>query len=100
MDLIILLVLIVVIILVYKDVKFLVYLLGTIEVFLRLIHHIGDKLKVSAINSFLDKYIPESTFALFGKYTNGIIYEIISWALILAFCVFLFYLIKYIIKKK
>ena len=40
MDLIIILVLVVIVIMVYRDVKFLAYLLGILEVFFRLIHYI------------------------------------------------------------
>lgn len=100
MDLIIFLILIVIVIMVYKDVKFLVYLLGTLELFFRLIHHIGDKLKINDINAFINRYIPSSLFSMFEKYTTGIVYEIISWSLIFAFCAFLYYLVKYIIVKK
>ena len=100
MDLIILLILIVIVIMVYRDVKFLVYLLGILELFFRLIHHIGDKLGINDINAFINRYIPSSLFSIFEKYTTGIVYEIISWSLILAFCAFLYYLVKYIIVKK
>lgn len=100
MDLIIILILIAIITIVYKDVKFLVYFLGTLELFFRLIHHIGDKLTLIDINTFVDKYIPSSLFAIFDKYTSGIVYDIISWSLLIGFSAFLYYLIKYIIKKK
>ncbi len=100
MDLIILLILIVIVIMVYRDVKFLVYLLGILELFFRLIHHIGDKLGINNINAFINRYIPSSLFSIFEKYTTGIVYEIISWSLILAFGAFLYYLVKYIIVKK
>ena len=55
MDLIILLILIVIVIMVYRDVKFLVYLLGILELLFRLIHHIGDKFTIININSFINK---------------------------------------------
>lgn len=100
MDLIVILVLIVVIVMVRRDVKFLVYLLGSLEVFFRLIHHIGDKLTIIDINSFVNKYIPTSLFSIFSKYTTGIVYDIISWALIITFCAFLYYLVAYLIRKK
>lgn len=100
MDLIILLVLIVIVIMVYRDVKFLVYLLGILEIFFKLVHYIGDNLKVVNINSFVNKYIPESIFSIFSEYTTGIVYDVISWILILGFCVFLYYLMDYCVKKK
>lgn len=100
MDLIIILVLITAIILIYRDVKYLVYLLGILEIFFRVIHSIGDNLKIIDFNNFVDKYIPTSLFDVFAKHTTGIIYDIISWSLVLAFCGLLYYLVKYMIKKK
>lgn len=100
MDLIIIIVLIGVVAFVYRDVKFLVYLLGTLEVFFRLVHHIGDKLQLIDINPFVDKYIPTSTFAVLSRYTNGVVYEVFSWVLIIIYVMFLVYLVKYLIHKK
>ena len=100
MDLIILLILIVIVVMVYRDVKYLVYLLGILELFFRLVHHIGDTLGINSINNVINKYIPASLFFLFEKYTTGIVYDIISWSLMLAFCAFLYYLVKYLIVKK
>ena len=100
MDLIIVLIIIAVIILWRRDVKFLVYALGIMEIFFRLIHHIGDKLGIKEINGFINSYFPASLFSVFKGYTTGIVYDIISWSLIIAFCAFLYYLVKYMIKKK
>lgn len=100
MDLIIILIILTVIILWRRDFKFLVYSIGILEIFFRLIHYIGDKLSVIDINSFVNKYIPSSMFDLFGKYTSDIVYDFICWGLVICFCAFLYYLVKYIIKKK
>ena len=100
MDLIIILILVAVVTGVCKDAKFIVYLLGVLEIFFELIHYIGDKLTVIDINSFVDTYIPTSVFAVFAKYTTGIVYDIICWILVIGFILFLGYLIKYIIKRK
>lgn len=100
MDLIIILVIVALVIIWREDVKFLVYTLGILEIFFRLIHSIGDKLGIADINTFVDKYIPSSLFSIFGKYVKGIVYDIISWGLIIALCAFLYYLVKYLIKKK
>ena len=100
MDLVIILILVVVVIMVYRDVKFLTYLLGILEIFFRLIHYIGDNLTVVNINSFVDSYIPTSIFKVFSKYTTGIVYDIISWVLVIGFGALLYYLIEYLIRKK
>ncbi len=100
MDLIVILVIVVVVIMWRRDVKFLVYTLGILEIFFRLIHHIGDKLSIIDLNSFVDRYIPTSLFSIFKHYTTGIVYDILSWSLIIAFCAFLYYLTLYLIRKK
>ena len=100
MDLIIILLLFAAIIVIYKDVKFVVYSIGILEIFFRLVHAIGKKLTIANIDLFINDYIPKSIFAVFKKYTTGIVYEIIYWILIVGFIVFLYYLIRYMIKKK
>ena len=100
MDLAVLIILIIVVIVLFKDVKWFVYLMGIIEIFLRIMHYIGDNLGISEINSLIDKYLPDSIFSILGNYTSGIVYQILSWILVIIFIWFLFYLIRYFIKKK
>lgn len=100
MDLIVILIIIAIIVFWRRDVKFLVYALGILEIFFRLIHHIGDKLSIIDLNAFVDKYIPTSLFSICKVYTTGIVYEILSWSLIITFCAFLYYLTLYLIRKK
>lgn len=99
MDLIILLVLIIVVVFFFKDFKSVVYFLGIAEIFFRLVHIIGDKLKVVEVNKIINTYIPESLMSIVSKYANGLLYDIMEWGLIALFICFEFYLIKYWIKK-
>lgn len=100
MDLIILIILIVAVVILYRDFKFVTYLIGILEIFFRLVHYIGDNQALININPFINKYIPSSIFSIIEKYTNGVVYDIVSWLLILIFAIFLFYLINYLVKKK
>lgn len=100
MDLIIVLILMVIVVMAYRDVKFLVYLLGILEIFFKLAHYIGDNLAIIKINPFVNKYIPTSIFSIFAKYTTGIVYDVISWILVLGFCAFLYYLVEYCVRRK
>ena len=100
MELVIILILIGIVIFVYKDYHFIVYLLGTLEIFFRLIHYIGDHLSFIKINPFINKYIPTSLFDVVSKYTSGIVEVIASWLLVVAFIFLLVYLIKYLFKIK
>ncbi len=96
MDLAVLLILIIIVVLVSKDVKWVTYLIGIVEIFLRLIHYIGDNLKIASLNNFINEYFPTSIFAIIGKYSSGVVYDILSWVLVLFLIWFLIYLVKYL----
>lgn len=99
MDLIILLALIVIIAFFFRDYKNVVYFLGIVEIFFRIIHFIGDHLKISELNKFINDYIPQSLFTMLGKYANGLLYEILMWLLLAIFISLEVYLIKYFFKR-
>lgn len=99
MDLVVLLVLIIVIAFFYRDYKNVVYFLGIVEIFFRIIHFIGDHLKITGLNKIVDEYIPTSLFTMLGKYANGLLYEILMWLLLFCFISFEVYLIKYFFKR-
>lgn len=96
MDLAVLLILIIIVVLVLKDVKWVTYLIGIVEIFLRLIHYIGDNLKIASLNNFINEYFPTSIFSIIGKYSSGVVYDILSWVLVLFLIWFLIYLVKYL----
>ena len=96
MDLAVLLILIIIVVLVLKDVKWVTYLIGIVVIFLRLIHYIGDNLKIASLNNFINEYFPTSIFAIIGKYSSGVVYDILSWVLVLFLIWFLIYLVKYL----
>lgn len=99
MDLIIVLALIVIIGFFYKDFKNVVYFLGIVEIFFRIVHFIGDHLKIPELNQIINKYLPSSLFDLLGNYANGLLYEILMWLLLLCFIFLEVYLIKYFFKR-
>ncbi len=100
MDLIIFLVFIAIIIFWTKDFKFFIYFLGIAELFFRLMHFIADNLKIAELSNFIRNYIPESIFNILAKYSNGLFYEILCWALFAAFVTLEVYLVKYLLKRK
>ena len=61
-----------------------------------LIHYIGDNLKIASLNNFINEYFPTSIFAIIGKYSSGVVYDILSWVLVLFLIWFLIYLVKYL----
>lgn len=100
MELIIFLILLVIVIAFFRDIKFVVYFLGILEIFFRIIHYLGDHITFININTFINNYIPTSLFAIINKYTVGIVNEIMSWVLVAGFILFLVYLVKYFFKIK
>lgn len=77
MDLVIIIILIIAIAFMYKDIKFITYLLGVLEIFFRIIHYIGDNISFININSFVNRYIPTSLFGVINKYTSGLVSDIL-----------------------
>ena len=72
-DLLFLVILVIIVAIVFQDTKRLVYLIGILEVFFRLIHGIGDRLGITDLNSFINQYIPSSIFSILSSHTDGIL---------------------------
>lgn len=100
MDLIILLILIAIIVFWTKDFKFFIYFLGIVEIFFRLLHFIADNIKMVELTSIIRNYIPSSIFNILAKYSSGLFYDILCWALFACFVTLEVYLVKYFFKRK
>ena len=98
--LILLVILIIVVGLFFKDFKSVVYFLGIVEIFFRLIHKIASLLVIKEFISFVNKYIPESLEHIIDTYSSGILHTVLIWILLLLFIYFEIYLVSYWIKKK
>lgn len=98
--LVIILILVLVLSILRKNIKWGVYVLGTAEVLFRLLHTIGDNLGIEEVNSLINKVFPTSLFAIAKKYTTGLVYDILFWAIIIILAWFVVYLIKYLFKEK
>lgn len=98
--LILLVVSIIIVGLFFKDFKSVVYFLGILEIFFRLIHRIANLIAIKEFTNFVDEYIPTSLEGIINSYSSGILNTVLTWILILLFIYFEWYLIKYWIKKK
>ena len=96
----ILLVLIILVIIFQRNVKGVIYLIGTTEVFFQLMHYFKDNIEISEIESLVSKYIPSSLFNVLGSFTDGVIYTVLSWGLFIIFFWFFIYLVKYLFNVK
>ena len=100
MDLAVLLILIIIVVLVLKDVKWVTYLIGIVEIFLRLVNYIANHLGIDEVADFVNRNIPGSIFEILAKYSSGLFYDVLSWILIVFFVWFLIYLINYLFRAK
>ena len=99
MDLIILLVFIAIIVFFFKDFTAFVYFLGIVELFLRIVNFFANNIGVNEVSTWMNTNFPNSIFSILAKYSNGLLYDVLCWLLVLCFCVLLFNLVKYLIKR-
>ncbi len=99
-DLIIIGVLITAVIFFYKDFKSFIYLIGSIDILLRILNFIKENSNVKELNDLIKAYFPKSIPDIIGKYTDGTFYTIIMWLYVIVFAIFLGYIIRTIIKRK
>lgn len=96
----VLLILAVVLIVLRRNVKWGVYIVGTSEIMFRLFHRIGDNIGIEELNELINKVFPTSLFDVAATYTSGLLYTILFWLIIIILVWFLVYLIKYLFKAK
>lgn len=99
MDLIILVILLIVIFIWFRDFHSFVYFLGIAEIFFRIMHFISDNIGIKEVSNVINKYIPSSLFSILAKYSNGLLYTILCWGLLICFIILEINLIKYFIKR-
>lgn len=100
---IVLIVLVIAIIIVgiyFKDFKSVVYFIGILDILFRLLHKLIDLINISNLTELIETYIPNSIEAIIDYYSSGILNTVLIWVLFLLYCYFVFYLIKYWLKKK
>ena len=98
--LIVLVIAIVAVALFFRDFKSVVYFLGILEIFFRIVHKLASLLKLASFTSIVNKYIPNSLESIIDMYSSGILNTVLVWLLLLLFIAFEWYLIKYWVKKK
>lgn len=100
MELIVVLVILALIVIFFRDCKSVIYGLGIIEIFLRIMAFIKNNIGIKPISDIIGKYLPNSILDIFAKYSTGLFYQILMWGFVLCMIWFLIYLIKYLIGRK
>ena len=101
-DLIVLIVLIIAVVYFFRSFSSFVYLMCSMDILYRLLHFISENVNVPELSALIDKYIPYNMVDMFSNYigAEGIIYTIITWAMFAIYCVFLFYVVRILVRRK
>ena len=101
-DLIVLVILIILVVYFIRNFSSVVYLLCAMDILYRLLHFISENTNVPELSALIDKYIPVSLLGMFGNYvgTEGILFIIIKWIIFILYCIFLFFIVRTIVKRK
>ena len=68
MDLIIFLLLLALVVFLLRDIKWVTYLIGIIEIFLRLVHYIANHLGIPEVATFVNNNLPGSIFDILAPF--------------------------------
>ncbi len=101
-DLIVLIILIVAVIYFFRRFSSFVYLMCSLDILYRLLHFISNNVKVPELSALIDKYIPDSVVGLLSNYigTEGFFYTLLIWAMFIIYCIFLFYIVRILVRRK
>lgn len=100
MDLVIFIVLAALIVVIFKDFKSLIYFVGMVEIFLRVVTFVRTHIHLPEVSDAIAKYVPNSILDIFAKYSTGLFYEILCWGFVICFLFLDYYLLQYFMKKK
>lgn len=100
-DIIVLVLLIVAVIFFYRRFSSFIYLICSLDILYRLLHFLADNVNVPELTALIEKYVPSDMVDLLTKYfgTSTLIYNIIIWGMFLIYCIFLFYIIRILVKR-
>ena len=95
-DLIVIILLLLLVVILFKRFSSFVYAVAIIDIFLRILCFLKIKVPLKE----LGRIFPESIPAIFEKYTNDIVLDLLLWAYVFIYTCFLVYITSYFIKKK
>lgn len=101
-DLIVLIALIILIIIYFRRFSSFVYLMCAMDILYKLLHFIASNVPIPELTNIINKYVPTSLLGLFGNYigTENIVFTIVKWAIFVLYCIFLFYIIRILVRRK
>lgn len=98
-DLIVIIVLLILVLVVFRKFSSFVYAMAIIDIFLRILTFIKYN-TVKELKDLIARFFPESIPSIIRHYTNGILCDLIIWAYVIVFIIFLGYITSYFIRKR
>lgn len=87
-------------VLIFKKFSNIVYYIGIVDIFLRVLAFIASNIPIKEISNFIYTYFPSSISNIIDMYSNGIFNTILMWALCVLYIFLDIYLIRIFWKKK
>ena len=81
-----------------KKVSNVIIVFGLIDIFLRIINYIGEH-TIKEINNVINKIFPDSIPAIINANSSGILCDILMWGYILLMILFLYYVLRILLKR-
>ena len=95
-DLVVIVVILLLVIFVFRKFSSFVYAMAIIDIFLRIMAFLRDHVPLKELGNIFPSDVP----AILGKYTEGIIFDILLWAYVFIYTCFLVYITNYFIHKR
>lgn len=98
-DAIIFIILLVVVICFFRSLYNTVFFVAIVDIFLRILTFIKNNTFIE-VKRFLSKYFPENIPHIISRYAKGDLYLVLVWIYVILMAIFLYYIIRYFIKKR
>ncbi len=99
-DSVIIIVVLLVVLFFFKSFGGFIYAVAIIDIFLRLLAYITSNLALGEISSIVSNNVPDSIPYIIRTHSSGIIQDILMWALVFIYIMFLYYTVRRFLKKK
>lgn len=100
MDLIVFIIIVVLVVCFFRKFSSFVYIIGIIDLILRILTLIDMNINWPSVNAFIESYIPNSILAIINNNSTGIINSIAIWVYIICLGIFVYYVFRTFLKKK
>ena len=97
---VIIIVILALVVMIFKKFSNVVYYIGIVDIFLRILSFIAANIPIKEISNFIYTYFPSSVPSIINMYSSGIFNTILMWVLCLLYIFLDIYLIKIFWKKK